>query len=95
MWRHLLVNSFLLLISLAEWVLHMWNIASFSWLHRWHLGVPKVGTQDMGLACQDLWIFTVLRINLFGGFGKFCNTSAKCEANVVDFFVLSCISFLA
>ena len=82
LWRHLLVISFLLLIILPGSFTHRWNIASLSWLQRWHLGVPKVGTHATGLACHTFQMFMVLPINFGGWVGEvaqeLCKVGCEC-----------------
>ena len=85
LWRHLLDISFLLLIIFPGSFTHKWKIASFSWLHRWHLGVPNVGTHVTGFACHSLLIVQVLRINLVEGLGKLWRMCAWWAANESDF----------
>ena len=83
--RHLEVISDLWLINRSGYFLYIWKMASFSWLHSWHFGVPNVDMHVIGLACHT-FLNSIAHLNVrFGGLLKFWNAHAKCEANESDF----------
>ena len=64
---------------------YIWKMASFSWLQRWHFGVPNVEMHVIGFACHTFWN-SIAHLNVqFWGLLKFWNAHAKCEANESNF----------
>jgi len=74
LWRQVLVISLRWLISFPGFFLYVLKIAIFSWVQRWHLGVPKVLTQVRGFSCQILVSLMQCLCNLLLGSWKFCRT---------------------